>query len=167
MNLTQGCFAIIASYLSDKDPVIHIIRKLAGSVEHTYIDTHGYSRKNGFLHSQSGKPAVIKDTLRIWYLDGKVHRDNDLPAVIHEGNAYWFYQGQLHRENAPAIIKKHIEIYYDHGKRVSDSSVTEKQKCIELLENSKKRRKYRERTRKDTYQGSNGGNTYHRFLIQN
>lgn len=121
MDLPEACFAIIASYLPDNDPAIHFIRKLAGSVKYIYVDVHGYSRNNGFLHSIDDKPAVIKNALRIWYYDGKVHRENDLPAVINENSAYWFHKGKLHRKTAPAIIKENIEIYYEYGKRIRKS----------------------------------------------
>ena len=41
-------------------------------------------RKNGILHRDGDKPAVIyNDGTMFWYKEGKIHRDGDKPAVIY------------------------------------------------------------------------------------
>ncbi len=61
------------------------------------IDEFGtkYWYKNGELHRDNDKPAVIwADGSLTWYKNGKLHRDNDKPAIIYaNGSEYWYTDG--------------------------------------------------------------------------
>jgi hypothetical protein len=82
--------------------------------------------KNGLLHREGGKPALIRMPMHIkddtpttiYAINGKNHRDFDEPAIIMEGDnprKMWYEQGVLHRDKKPAIVTKNILYYVDQG----------------------------------------------------
>jgi len=66
-----------------------------------------WRNKNGQLHRDNDKPAVISDNgTQYWYKEGQLHRDHDKPAVIYaNGTQEWYKEGKCHRENdLPSVI---------------------------------------------------------------
>ena len=53
--------------------------------------------KNGKIHREADKPAVIIGRFREWWVDGKLHREGDLPAVIIGRLKEWWVKGILVR----------------------------------------------------------------------
>ena len=91
------------------------------------------SQKNNKLHSYGDAPAEVGvDEGKSWYKEGKLHRENDKPAVIYDEAKQWYYHGKLHRENdKPAIISLEGEkSYYYHGKEYDPTDTPEKRKNI-------------------------------------
>lgn len=65
--------------------------------------------KNGILHRDGDKPAVISNGMKVWYKNGQIHRDGDKPAVIRNDGVkqvlIYYKNGQIHRDNfKPAIV---------------------------------------------------------------
>ncbi len=85
----------------------------------TIIRNDSYWYKNGILHSENDKPAVVgQNGNQYWFRDGKSHRGGDKPAVMYQnGDQYWFKDGYLHREDGkPAIVCQNGDLrWYKDG----------------------------------------------------
>lgn len=79
-----------------------------------------YCYKNGRLHRDGDKPAVIDACGRFWYKNGNLHRDGDKPAVIlRDGSRFWYKNDAYHRIGKPAFqTSDGHEYYYENGERV-------------------------------------------------
>lgn len=77
-------------------------------------DGETYYYKDGFLHRDGDKPAIVsigyEGTFLAWYQYDLLHRENDKPATIDSGyeDIYqWYEHGTVHRAgNRPAVIYK-------------------------------------------------------------
>lgn len=89
----------LCRFLANKSTVINsvTVNSSKGTITATF--------RNGSLHSQNDRPALVCGERKEWWNNGVRHRGNDLPAIIDSGHEEWFYNGRLHRMNdAPAII---------------------------------------------------------------
>jgi len=60
--------------------------------------------KNGLIHRDGDRPAIIHRFYKKWYRDGVIHRDGDRPAHIGKYDKCWYKDGRLHRDVGPAMI---------------------------------------------------------------
>ncbi len=82
-------FAIISAYLPAREG--HLLRVLAGSVEFKSEDSTGNTYKNGLLHSYDDNPAFTDDLNRkVWYKNGDIHIDGGKPALIDRSYQAWY-----------------------------------------------------------------------------
>lgn len=66
------------------------------------------------LHSFDGNPAIdepLGEGVRRYYRNGKLHRENDKPAIVSCWGKQWYRFGKLHREKYPAVISRHDNDY--------------------------------------------------------
>ena len=104
-----------------------ISRKLMAKYKdglHTHKNSFGglYWNKNGLLHRNDDKPAVIDvDGTLQWRQNGQLHRDGDKPAFIGSNwTLDWCQNGNRHRACGPAVI-------YSDGKLewwINDENIT-------------------------------------------
>jgi hypothetical protein len=67
--------------------------------------TELWHNKNGQLHREGDKPAVIySNGDKCWCKNGKLHRENNPAVVYYDGGEAWYLNGQQHREGGPAVI---------------------------------------------------------------
>lgn len=68
-------------------------------------DKREYWHKNGEIHRDFDKPAVIGRVYKEWWRNGKLHRDGDKPArVWHTGTLSYWKNGKQHRDGGPALV---------------------------------------------------------------
>jgi len=87
------------------------------------VDGDRYYYKNGKLHRDGDKPAVIwADGTKFYYKNGKLHRGGDKPAVIYTNGTKYYKNGELHRDgDKPAVIcASGTKYYYKNGKQHRD-----------------------------------------------
>jgi hypothetical protein len=71
------------------------------------------------LHSRGDEPAVVTQTKKEWYKEGRLHRDGDLPAVVMaDGTQMWYKRGMPHRDgDLPAkILADGTQMWFIKGK---------------------------------------------------
>lgn len=108
---------MIVAYLPSREG--DDLRRVAGSVVFKSIDSHGYTYKNGVLHSYNDLPASVDNGVHTWYLDGKIHRDGDRPAVLNGSKQAWYQNSRLHREgDLQALIDGEYREYWCRGERI-------------------------------------------------
>jgi hypothetical protein len=111
-------FAMISAYLPAREG--DLIRVLAGKVEFKSEDINGNTYKNGLLHSYDDNPAYTDIDLNrmVWYKNGDIHRDGDKPAVIGDKEQHWYKEGLLHRsDDKPAVIDGYYRGWFRNGLR--------------------------------------------------
>jgi len=102
-----------------------------------YTDEKKEWHKNGELHRENDKPAVIcYNGTKKWYINGKLHRENDLPAIeTCYGHKEWYKNGELHRENDKPAVEyangdktwyKHDRIHRENGPAIEKSDGTKR-----------------------------------------
>lgn len=81
-----------------------------------------YWFRNGKMHREGDKPAVITSKTSMWLKDGIYHRNNDLPALVYtSGHKEWYINGERHREYGPAVVKAGGETeFWINDKQVKD-----------------------------------------------
>jgi len=119
-------FAMIAAFLPEHE-ACHL-REATGNVIFKHKDKHGYTYKNGLLHSFNDEPAASDGIYILWYKDGKIHRENDLPALVDLEQLIqkWYKNGKIHREgDLPAVInvKSDIQWWCKDGKLHRDNDL--------------------------------------------
>ena len=93
----------------EKPGVLHrdTIDKETGEVNPAVIASYGTKSwyKNGNLHRDDDKPALMTSIMNAWYREGKLHRIGK-PAQIntYTGEERYYQDGLLHNESGPAII---------------------------------------------------------------
>lgn len=105
-------------YLNWKDDWIQVPKWIDGT-NTSLSDDDFYWHKNGLLHRDDDKPAVISEHALEWYQNGVLHRKNDKPAlVLDTGFREWYKNGQLHRDHdRPALIANYSrKQWYKNGK---------------------------------------------------
>lgn len=90
----------------------------------TYLDPHCT-----VLHSFNGNPS-IDGPFDIggleYHRNGKLHRDNDKPAVVNQSFKEWYRFGKLHRHRYPALISyDDEEEWYENGNLIFHDENTE------------------------------------------
>lgn len=115
-------FAMIAAYLPESEG--HELRRIVGSVGFRSNDSYGNTYRNGLKHSFDDLPAIKVQGYCAWYKNGKLHRDGDKPAVIKGENTdipetciqEWWLNGRPHREgDRPAYINGNREEWWRDG----------------------------------------------------
>ena len=101
------------------------VEDLGNGVTHkARLDGSEYWRKDGELHRDGDKPAIINaDGTMEWWVEGQLHRDGDQPAIIWaDGAREWYDHGKLHRDgDQPAIIAPSgTKYWYKYGLRHRD-----------------------------------------------
>ena len=89
-------FAMISSFLPTNEG--DDLRRVAGKVVFRHTDNYGNTYKNGKIHRDRDKPAIICteikdgiiDTYTALYKNGLRHRDCDLPAYIRKNKQQWW-----------------------------------------------------------------------------
>lgn len=80
--------------------------------------TFWVSGNSEILHSYNDHPSMDYDNgTKRWYKNGKLHRDGDKPALIYTGGKIWYKNGKFHRDNnRPAIVYENgIKEWYING----------------------------------------------------
>ncbi len=65
---------------------------------------------NGIRHRDFDLPAVVfssKNTYLMWYKDGQIHRENNKPAIINGNFLYYFNKGKIYKSEIK-FEKKYI-----------------------------------------------------------
>ncbi len=101
--------AVRTTKINDADVEFYVDDILHNEESPTIIGNNLHWYRNGVLHSEDDKPAVIyQDGDLRWFKDGYLHREDDKPAVVNQdGYLRWYKDGKLHREDdKPAVINR-------------------------------------------------------------
>lgn len=65
---------------------------------------HVFYQRDGKLHSEEGKPAVVyADGTQWWYQNGLVHREDGPAVTFPDGTEEWWQNNKRHRLGNPAV----------------------------------------------------------------
>lgn len=89
-------------------PAILTVGYRSGLVSEIYTAYY----ENGIRHRNYDRPAMLRvkipgstPTHAQWWYEGRKHRDGNLPAVINDSMHVYYNHGFLHRDDGPAVLR--------------------------------------------------------------